>query len=438
MAVTQDKPAPRANFMGVGAQDGPTWALAGLGLLGALTAILAYNFVLPLFDTQAFSSTVTAWRFGPAKVADADFWTAAFPLASENLTTYFGATILCSIGAAGFVGFVLARRFSVVVALAVIAVAAGLGVLTVHTVTQGGALREFIVDRVLLSADAVGAVPFCTLEQLNCNLDIAVAFGISAVYSTLFGGVLLALRGKEELADTNTLRERWQSLFAIYIIAMISIAAMALGARLVADYAAAPLAGEPTYVVTANGPLRLAGKGASDDARDKRADCAKPLAERKPWALQPGQSSFNPNVAIAPIAPAAPASAPAAFEGDMGPDAAPAPAPAPDEPAPPEPSDRQALEQLGGAMATYAGIMLGLVLLLGCAPSFVAIRRDVTRAAEAQSEKPRGEWIIEHGLDLGPVKTVLSVAATLAPALLPTIAGMIGQLQAALAAAGAG
>jgi|CXWL01.1.fsa_nt_gi hypothetical protein len=326
----------------------------------------------------------TTFAFDDAPVANGSFWQSDAVLARENLSVYFSLTVVGAVIALIGVAAIMWRAYRLRLALLIIVASTIGGIVLGPIVTNMGVILDFFVDDLMVDAVRQNLLPANAVTALHCQIDLAARFGFAAGYATMGAGILFAMPGeKGSRYDVQLLRQRWHMMLAIYVLAMVTVAMMALGPRLIVDYAAALL--EPAHA---------------------------------------------PVVAV----PEAPEGAAIAID------------------------HQAAAQKLGAAMSLYAAVATTLILILACAPSFVSIRRDVEHAAAAQAaasalakeeqaqERAKyaadpakapmpgvaldievtspADWITNNRLGMNWLKSVIALLATLAPVLLPVLAGV--------------
>lgn len=350
-------------WLGLGVQERTNRAMAMLAALGFASTLGVMQIMLPLYSQCPFGPYghgrcalpgphTPALRFDPALWSDLSYWRTDAPVAGERLAVVSAATTMIATLALLVMIFILVRQFNWRMALVVVAGACLVGFNVAANYTTGGPVQGFLIYQMATAAVREGHLPPDAYDALIAQITMIGRLGFSAAFAAAFSAITLSLRGRGALSPP-ALRARWQSIFSIYVIAMLVVAFMTLNSHALLDYAAAPLAGAPPH----------------------------------------------------------------AAMGDIG--------------------DEPAHNRIGSIVATFAAVISTIILVAACGPSFLSIRHDIhikaeEAAAKSADARAAQDWISENNLDLTPLKTLVTLFATIMPAALPALGDAFTALAAKL------
>jgi hypothetical protein len=334
--------------LGLGDQDRANRAMAALGALGLIVSLGVLQLMLPIFSRQPFGPRAQ-FRFDAVTWSSADYWRSDAPVAGERLAVFGSATAMFSALAILVVTFVIIRQFNWRMALLVVGLGCVIGSVTALNYAVGGPVSGFLILRTVSDAVQHQHLPPDASATLRDQIQFMSKLGFAAAFTTAFAAIAFCFRGGKESLQPPALRARWQSIFTIYVAAMMVVALMAIDTRAIMDYAGAALAAPPDHPTS----------------------------------------------------------------GDIG--------------------DEGAHARLAAVVATFAGVTSGIILMAACFPSFVSVRHDINLRAEEEALKQDAklsaeDWIKANNLDVTPLKAIVTVFATLAPAALPALSDVFAAI----------
>lgn len=239
-ATTRSGLAALAKTLGVGEQNDPNAPLAWLGALGLAATFVVLVVMKSVWEQHPVGSHPD-FAFNNVRFEDPAYWASEAAIAGQRLDVLVNTTAIFSALAILVVGFVLSRQFNWRMAALVIGPACFIGGLGAYDIAMSGSVSQFLMVYTPQHAADAHHLPPRAQQTLQGELLFAARIGLSAAFATAFAAIALSLRGGSDSLQAPVLRARWQSIFAIYVLAMIVVALMAADTRAIVDYVSAPL-----------------------------------------------------------------------------------------------------------------------------------------------------------------------------------------------------